>query len=456
MQNEHADLLVIGCGFTGSLLLHHLAHSPVTKKGTPRRFVVVEPSSHPAVGPAYATLRNEHLLNVRACRMSALPDQPSHFWDWVQSQEGQAACKAIGWPHPTTDQAFLPRRLYGWYLRALWQQTTQQLEQNGHQLQLIQDTVIRVLPNGWVQTSAGLHVKAKKVVLASGLGFTAQQPLSAFPYESLDPTAPIVLIGTGLTAVDALLSLHTCGYQGTITAISRHGWWPAAHASLFPAIPAPSLMQGRLADRMKALRKCLKDTRAEANQGMSSTPSWQSIVDSLRDDTPAIWQSLSTCQQRAFLRHAAPLWNVHRHRMPEEAAAIVQSLQNKGQLVTRKGYVLEASERRVHVRVKPHAEGTQTDQPEDHVYEGQAVLDARGPRYGAIPPYVKGLQAEGYLRSPANKWGLATSDGYTCAELEGTTCYAMGSLLLGERWESLAVPELRVQARDLALSLQRG
>ena len=57
---------------------------------------------------AYGTRCDEHLLNVTAGLMSALPDEPSHFLDWLRVRDPSA--------HQGT---FAPRRVYGDYLEEL-------------------------------------------------------------------------------------------------------------------------------------------------------------------------------------------------------------------------------------------------------------------------------------------------------------------------------------------------
>ena len=74
----------------------------------PPRVVLFEKSDRLARGLAYGTHCDQHLLNVPAGLMSALPDQPTHFLDWLRARDPSAQ-------HGT----FAPRRVYGDYLEEL-------------------------------------------------------------------------------------------------------------------------------------------------------------------------------------------------------------------------------------------------------------------------------------------------------------------------------------------------
>ena len=68
--------IIIGGGASGVLLAYQLLQNP--KFGF--RVTLIERRPEIGRGPAYHTSNPEHVLNVRAANMSALPDDPEHFW----------------------------------------------------------------------------------------------------------------------------------------------------------------------------------------------------------------------------------------------------------------------------------------------------------------------------------------------------------------------------------------
>lgn len=94
------DVAIVGGGFSGSLLAINLM-----RHDGPRATLVEK-----GPGLAYSTPSPDHLLNVRAANMSALPDDPNHFVRWLAT-------------HGTSQgDQFVPRALYGRYLTELLEQ----------------------------------------------------------------------------------------------------------------------------------------------------------------------------------------------------------------------------------------------------------------------------------------------------------------------------------------------
>ena len=93
---------IIGGGFSGTLLAINLM-----RHDGPRATLIERRPTQMARGVAYSAAHDEHLLNVRAGNMSALPDDAGHFVRWLEA-------KALG-----DARTFVSRRIYGAYLREM-------------------------------------------------------------------------------------------------------------------------------------------------------------------------------------------------------------------------------------------------------------------------------------------------------------------------------------------------
>ncbi|MEO9594518.1 FAD/NAD(P)-binding protein, partial [Rhodopirellula bahusiensis] len=101
---------IIGGGFSGTLAAVNLARFATS----PQRVVIVNSGRPFGRGTAYGTTRGEHLLNVAARNMSAFPDQPTHFFEWLRSRSEFDAID-----DHTLRETFIPRRIFGDYVRGM-------------------------------------------------------------------------------------------------------------------------------------------------------------------------------------------------------------------------------------------------------------------------------------------------------------------------------------------------
>src|SRR3954454_14657496 len=97
---------VVGAGAAGSLTALHLARA-ARRRGTALDVVLVDPALHRARGTAFGTADPQHLLNVVAGGMSALPEDPGHFVAWRARQHPELM---------TEPGVFAPRVEWGRYL----------------------------------------------------------------------------------------------------------------------------------------------------------------------------------------------------------------------------------------------------------------------------------------------------------------------------------------------------
>ena len=442
-------IAIIGAGFSGTMAAIHL------RRLLPPDQVIflIERSGRFARGLAYADTGAAHLLNVRAANMSAFPDDAGHFERWVEAN-------AANWPgeiHRTPAGIFATRRFYGRYLRAALHA---EISASGGTVRLLADEVqaLAPTPGGWrLACRSGKSIEAAGVVLAAGNlpasrpcdGVEFRDPWTPAALADLQPDAPVLLVGTGLTMVDLVMALRARGFRGPVVALSRRGLLPHPHEVIGQAWPAPtftSVERGTAAGLLRAVRAQLQAAQA---QGIG----WRAVIDSLRPITADVWCDLPEPERARFLRHLRPYWDIHRHRMAPPAAATIQNLLGSGGLRIVRGRVREVERRPGDATVT--FDNRATGVPE--TMEVQRVIYATGLQgqragMGLLP----NLLAAGQAQLDRQELGLAVTKSLAVIDAQGNPArnlWALGPIVRGVFWECLAVPDIRVQARQLSQAI---
>jgi uncharacterized NAD(P)/FAD-binding protein YdhS len=450
---KRPTIVVIGGGFTGTMVAVHLAR---LAGSAPLRIVLLERGPRLARGLAYGTRCERHLLNVPAGMMSALPDEPSHFLDWLQVSDPSA--------HAGT---FAPRRTYGDYLEDLLLTTAKDA---AIPVELLHDEAIALEPGSGasgevtIRTTGGRTIAANRIVLALGhqppielpglagrhsVRRYAADPWGAQPLRDLSGDEPIALIGSGLTAVDVVLEAHERGHRGPIYAISRHGLLPRRHCS------APPRPHFDLAGRARTARSLLRTVRAEAVACQSEGGDWRSVVDGLRPVAQDVWRSMEPNERRRFVRHLASHWDAHRHRVAPEVDDVIQARLREGRLRVIAGRIVDSRPRHDGAALTIQRRG----QSRTETLSVNLVINCTGPARDirqTSSKLLRSLLADGIVRPGPLALGLDVADSGALIRADGgieERLYAIGPLLKDHLWETTAVRELRVQAAGLARRL---
>ncbi|MBF9142341.1 FAD/NAD(P)-binding protein [Hymenobacter properus] len=449
-------ITVVGGGFAGTALVLQLRKQPALAGA---EIHLIEPRDVPGPGLAYTARRPEYLLNVRPGGLSLYPDAPAHFANWLQTQPESAT----GVPE------FASRATYGRYLR---EELAAVLTTAPPNLQWHRSTAVTapLLPSGQrnMVLADGTQLRSDYVVLALG-NFPPPPPAGpdhrylhhpgyhADPWATgnlrrIGPDDSVLLIGSGLTAVDVLLALHHDDHRAPVTVVARHGRWPSAHGpvvapypNFYPELAAETTVAGMLAIFKRHLR-------AAAAQGID----WRPVLDALRPDLGRIWAAWPLVEQRRFLRHLASVWAVARHRSPPQNAAALADLTANGLVQLRAGSVREIlpDGDLLRVRIGPRNEVNDW-------HTAQHVVCCAGPLldYGRITdPLVMSLRDKGHLAADPLGLGMQTDPHGALRGADGrvsTTLFTLGPSRRPAYFESTAVPEIRQQAADLAQELAR-
>lgn len=453
-------IAIVGAGFSGSLVATHLLKSA----NRPLLIKLIERSHDIGKGVAYSTDTTSHLLNVSAGKMSAFPDDPSHLLRWLNYNRNElAACL----PDDLNASSFIPRQIYGLYIESILEEA-EATSSNNVRLERMIDEVVAVEPNGKkaiVALKSSQTFIADRIVLA--LGNSAHQPSTshllknmpdaylrnawvAGALANLDPDASVLLVGTGLTMVDMVVALHEKQHRGKIYAVSRRGLAPLPHRStkpysnFLPPDAAPKTVRGLL--------KCLrKEVQVATRQGYD----WRSVIDSLRPITQQLWQQLPYPEQRRFLRHATPYWDVHRHRIAPEIGEIVQAMLDAEQLSVTAGRIqdYQMTSDGVAITIRPRRTKNKT------VLNVSRIVDCTGVQVDyrrSSQALIANLRTQGLLRPNHIGLGADTTHDGIVLDVQGnrsTLLYTLGTPRKGNLWETIAVPELREQAQRLATTI---
>ena len=426
---------IVGGGASGTILAAQLARRGI-------RSALIDGSGRMGRGVAYSTTEDAHLLNVRAEGMSAIAGEPEHFSSWFEQRGGDR-------------RGFARRRLFADYLHELLEEAVA-----GGRTELLHSTATRAARNGrWsIDLDDGQAIQVEALVLAIGNQEPAQ--LRAFadvgphyianPWGS-DAQAAVrdlaetgtsaLLVGTGLTMVDLVLSLEAAGYDGSAVAISRRGQVPRSHAD-FDAAPvdAGDLPEGSVRELSRWLRR------------RAGEVGWRAAIDSLRPHSHPLWQGLSPDQQRRFLRHMRPWWDVHRHRIAPEVARIVAGLVAGGFLEVAAGRIVSAVAAPDGIDVAIRRRGSDEERTQRFAY----VFNCTGPLQDISrtrDPLLRGLLEANAIRADRLGMGIEV-DGQSRAE-GSDRLWALGPLTKGRYWEIVAVPDIREQAAAVADDIAR-
>jgi len=426
--------VIVGGGYSGTMIAAELARRGIA-------CTIVDGSGREGRGTAYSTDEPAHLLNVIAAKMGAWADKPEHFAESVEREY--------------EPEAFVPRRRYGEYISNILNEaratglvklvasSARSAERSG---------------TGWTVTLAdGSRVQAQALVLAQGNQPSAPPPLArGLPPELFvnDPWSEagrkaivrgaasggdVLLIGTGLTMIDMVLSLDEARLRGRITALSRRGLIPRAHAEHgISPVTLDEVPRGSLKRLWRWLLK------------RGAAVGWRAAVDSLRPHSHAIWRELDEAQQRRFLRHVRPWWDAHRHRIAPEVAGRIKRLVQLGQLEVVAGRVTDmwTDGQQLDVAIRRRGQKQATDQ------RFALAVNCTGP-LGSIcaspDPLLKSLFEAGLAKPDALDLGLQVDEGSRVAGSE--RAWALGPLTKGRFWEITAVPDIRGQVTQVAYDI---
>ena len=384
--------------------------------------------------------------------MSILADEPNHFLDWLTQR------------HNFEGHHFVPRRIYGDYVEASLDDAATASDRVS--ISWIVGSAVSLSANHAgiaIKLASGESLDGTIAVLAVG----NSPPMSPACFASLRPdryksnawasdaplkigsSATVLVVGTGLTAIDQILKLSLEEHAGTVYVLSRRGKLPALHS------PSPAWPSDWTTNLPSDIRSIFREVRRQVRLATAAGSDWRAVIDSLRLATPKIWQSLSPDDKRRFVRHVRPYWEVARHRIPASTYNELQRLMSEGRMVLLSGRIGEAIERDVYVEVTY----TDRDSSEARTLRVDRVINCTGP--GTVnrvqDELLASLLDHDLARLDCLGLGIETGDFGAVINAAGQaseSVFAIGPVRKASLWESTAVPEIRAQAKELAAVIE--
>ncbi|HEV7382285.1 MAG TPA: FAD/NAD(P)-binding protein, partial [Dyadobacter sp.] len=341
---------------------------------------IIEENKEVGKGLAFGTKQPGHILNTQANLMGIHVDEPEHFSDWLIENEHQVEAEVVD--NKGRHEAFATRRLYGDYLKSQFECYLKLSKKEGMDVSVIhaQAENISKLKSGFkINLANGESHKTDFVLLAPGTPiannyaelekhdtyFSSPWPSSPL-LKKIPKDAQVGILGSSLSAIDALMTLEDNGYTGKITCYSLDGLLPRVQADDQPMPERKYITLRNLHEiqRTKLRRPTVKDMlrlfikEAEALEGKkidwkatartdkdaatllkedialakNGGDALTNIPYSLRYDSTQMWKWLEESEKLKFKKWVGGLWGINRHCMPLVNAQRIAALFKKGRL----------------------------------------------------------------------------------------------------------------------------
>jgi len=322
------EVAIIGDGFAAAVMVIHLL-----RRGINPSELVLLGSGELGRGSAYNCVNPFFRLNVREDLPSVFSDDPLHFARWAETH--------IDDPEAKTDAGYFYRRSdFGRYISELVAK-----EAGSEQIERIAATatnLFRADEHWHIETSNHGMLVAKKIIIATGnpppvwpchvtkdqltdLSRLIENPWSGHELTNINAHEEIILLGGGLTALDAINALVGQAHQGMIKVIGPRAIFPPSQA-LWRRQKEPKwpqkLTPAQLINFMRNHLPCVP----------TSSIQWQSAWEELRPNLNSIWQGFSSHQRRILFKRLGWLWSLYRFRASPQTIGSYKKLEANNQI----------------------------------------------------------------------------------------------------------------------------
>jgi uncharacterized NAD(P)/FAD-binding protein YdhS len=345
---------VVGGGYAGTAFAIHLSR----RTDASLDVTLVEPRERVGGGIAHSATDPDHRLNAPDVIHPLDPEDPLHFRRWLEAT-GRLAQDPEAWG---SDGRLYPRRGdFGAYVADAFARAAQREASRGR-LRHLRTRAVAIERSACgfrIGTDAG-DLEVERCVIALGQEPTrlrlpglpeaaagvVDDPFAADALDGIARDAPVLVLGTGLSAADAVAALIGRGHEGSITCLSRRGLRPSGQNPMPATAPLWDHLAAEVPDLIARhgppadLRTLVRFVRRDVRDRLARGEPWHGAIDDVRDAAGEIWRALAPADRARFLRHAKPWYDSHRFRIPPQTQDILTRAERRGQLGFEAGRVV--------------------------------------------------------------------------------------------------------------------
>lgn len=446
-------IAILGGGFAGAAVAWNLAEA-----GAWADITIIEPAAELGGGLAFSTREPAHRTNVPASQMSLRPEAPADFINWLEHndllRDGDFAADG---------QIFVQRGLFGRYVAEHLDPYLRDGTIRHARAQLMNVTTTHGYdPALRLTLSNGGSELADILVIATGNPMpeipAPLQPLIGSdrlivnPYDpaKLDAIARnerVLIVGSGLTSADVVATLDRRGHLGPILTMARRGLrsQPYGSSQIRAGLDFTKPAHRSLVGLLRHVRAAVRDAAARGE-------SWQPVINLLRKQGQTIWAALDQTERARFTRHLQVYWDIHRHRVAPQIAAVLDAKLADGSLSQIAARLSRAAEdvEGVHIGFRGRGDALNVSQVFDRVIVATGPAHARAVEFNRGLSALKGL---GLIAADPLGLGIEVQERVLAARRDAALpgeIFVAGALARGGCGELVGAPEIAAHAREIA------
>lgn len=434
-------ITIVGGGFSGASVAIQL----VRASPAPLDITIIEPRPDVGCGLAHSADDPDHRLNGTQAQHFVDPADPERFSRWcgeqglVQKDPGAVAADG---------SLFMRRKDFGAFVaetvraHAQWPtgSTIRHLQDVATDVSATTGTIaVRTAQNGALSSDMVIVATGNalpRLPAEFGAALNANPAVVAVPTDlervrAIPKSARVLVLGSGLTALDILSTLLRAGHEGVITAVSRRGLRPSPQrpqvatqkkmsvSELLARVEGPVAPFILSAGNPPTMRRLLRALRERIRTVEATGDLWYTPYDELRDVLWQVWPTVPLREKIRFLKRLRPWWDTYRFRSPPQNEAMVREAEACGRVAFQTARVRSVVQTQDGaIRVVLHDRDTQNERIEsfDAVINCTGLDSAAGARDN---PVLATLLRQGLISVDATGIGFAVDAGCRAIGADG-------------------------------------